>query len=347
MVQVLSSLCNFPIARADKCAKLLWWYFSPRDLINLKIWELGHQRLCRSGNYREVIQPASWLRWWIWVLWSVGPKAETVGDSFRILGCNVHLSFWVMAICCADGLWAGLPYSRRRKVPSTYLYRYFSKTQRILRLRSEFRQIRSKPHGWEKSLSVFHVGSEVIQSLANKCFYTFLLKYLQHYAINSKQSFPARPDHSSNRWCKLHLTRELLLFFCFLFLDPMRFLHLTIPRSPLLFCLSAFLFQATRQFLTGAVGEDDGSLLNFIRLRPYSFSRVPFILLTLWAPNMPLDSCSPFSPKKLHGSGRREMSPRRRYHGDRSSEHQHWPLESNWAQPVDIDQAPTVHRALW
>lgn len=57
---------------------------------------------------------------------------------------------------------------------------------RILRMRSEFRQTVNKPRGWEKSSSIFHVGSEVIQSLANKCLYAFLLKYLWYYAVISK-----------------------------------------------------------------------------------------------------------------------------------------------------------------
>lgn len=96
--------------------------------------------------------------------------------------CTCHFE-----LCSADGLWVGLPYSRRRKVVFTYLYiNYFPKIHRILRMRSEFRQTRNKPHGGEKSSSIFHVGPEVIQSLANKCLYTFLLKYLWCDAIISK-----------------------------------------------------------------------------------------------------------------------------------------------------------------
>lgn len=165
---------------------------------------------------------------------------------------------------------------------------YISKTQGILRMSSELRHTRIKPYGWEHSSSIFHVGSEVIQSLTNACCYILSVKIFLELGYFTK-SFSALTNQSSSPWSKWHLAGQLLSLLCFLFLDSMRYPCLTLSHSPLLLCVSAFLFQVTSRVQTRAVEDDGGPLLNCIGLWPSCFSPVSFILLTVSAPDLPLE----------------------------------------------------------
>ena len=147
---------------------------------------------------------------------------------------------------------------------------YISKTHGILRMSSKWRHSRIKPYGWEHSSSIFHVGSEVIQSLTNACCYILSVKIFLELWYFTKSS-SALTNQSSSPWSKLHLAGQLLLLLCFLFLDSMRYPRLTLSHSPLLLCVSAFLFQVTNRVQTRTVEEDGRPLLNFTGLWPYCF----------------------------------------------------------------------------
>lgn len=140
-----------------------------------------------------------------------------------------------------------------------------SKTHGILRMSSGLRHTQIKPYGWEHSSSIFHVGSEVIQSLANACRYILSVKMFLELWYFTK-SFSVLTNQSSSPWSKLHLAGRLLLLLCFLFLDSMRYPCLTLSHHLLLLCVTAFLFQVTNRVQTRTVEEDGRPLLNFIGL---------------------------------------------------------------------------------
>ena len=158
-----------------------------------------------------------------------------------------------------------------------------------------------------------------------QCFYTLSVKiFLVLWYF--KKSFSALTNQSSNDWSKLHLARQLLLLFCFLFLDSMTYPCLTLSQSSLLFCVSAFLFQATKKVQTRTMEEDGRPLLKFIRLWPYRFSTVPFVPWTVSPPNWPLEQLlilQYYEAPKTGSGGRfmQCMSWVRWYHGGRTSKH--------------------------
>ena len=153
----------------------------------------------------------------------------------------------------------------REEVIFIYLYIVFLKTHGILRMSSGLRHTQIKPYGWEHSSSIFHVGSEVIQSLANACRYILSVKMFLELWYFAK-SFSVLTNQSSSPWSKLHLAGRLLLLLCFLFLDSMRYPCLTLSHHLLLLCVTAFLFQVTNRVQTRTVEEDGRPLLNFIGL---------------------------------------------------------------------------------
>ena len=184
---------------------------------------------------------------------------------------------------------------------------YISKTHGILRMSSEWRHSRIMPYGWEHSSSIFHVGSEVIQSLTNACYILWVKIFLELWYFTKSSS--ALTNQSSSPWSKLHLAGQLLLLLCFLFLDSMRYPRLTLSHSPLLLCVSAFLFQVTNRVQTRTVEEDGRPLLNFTGLWPYCFSAVSFILLTVNAPDLPLEWLLTLRHQEAPGTGSGERFP--------------------------------------
>lgn len=68
-----------------------------------------------------------------------------------------------------------------------------------------------------------------------QCFHTLSVKIVL-VLWYFKKSFSALANQSPNDWSKLHLARQLLLLFCFLFLDSMTYPCLTLSQSSLVFC---------------------------------------------------------------------------------------------------------------
>lgn len=206
MVQVLSSLCNCLIAQADGQT-------SPKLVNLLEIWKLGHWWICHSSSLDRYLS-----------------KRESISDelmfpnplSLKLELPETHLIFLHLPHACHFELW---PYAeqmasglislfKREEFIFIYLYITFLKLMGFLRMSSEFRHTRSKLCGWEQASSMFHVGSDVIQSVANECFHILWVNiFLVLWSF--EKSFSALANQPSNHWSKWALgktTFTIVLF---------------------------------------------------------------------------------------------------------------------------------------
>lgn len=103
---------------------------------------------------------------------------------------------------------------------------YFSKTHGILRMRSEFRKTRNKLYGWEQSSSILHMGSEVIQSLPNECFYIFSVKIFILLQYHFKKMIPGSNWSIIHPQVQIAFDKRASIIICFLLLDSTRYLYL-------------------------------------------------------------------------------------------------------------------------